>query len=103
MRYLPNSAFQSVPPHQIPPHRRITQDEAPSMMPVPAHNTSQVGGVPGGGAHGGGGPGAPFAQSQSKPGSATSGSFTSGAGTTVGATTVTAAGGGGSRKKARLR
>ncbi|TFK47017.1 kinase-like protein [Heliocybe sulcata] len=29
------NAFQSVATHQIPPHRRITQDDAPSMMPVP--------------------------------------------------------------------
>ncbi|CDO76791.1 hypothetical protein BN946_scf184978.g20 [Trametes cinnabarina] len=30
------NAFASLPAHQIPPHRRITQDDAPSMMPVPA-------------------------------------------------------------------
>ncbi|KAF5387654.1 hypothetical protein D9615_000775 [Tricholomella constricta] len=46
------NAFQSVPTHQIPPHRRITQDEAPSMMPVAAQNTSHQGGqVAHGGAH----------------------------------------------------
>lgn len=33
------SAFQSLPTHQIPPHRRITQDDAPSMMPLPTANT----------------------------------------------------------------
>ncbi|KAF7359317.1 Protein kinase domain-containing protein [Mycena sanguinolenta] len=45
------NAFQSSP-QQIPPHRRITQDEAPSMVPLPA---------------------APFnSQTQSKPGSSAS-------------------------------
>ncbi|OCH91706.1 kinase-like protein [Obba rivulosa] len=33
------NVFQSVPANQIPPHRRITHDEAPSMMPVPAANS----------------------------------------------------------------
>jgi cyclin-dependent kinase 8/11 len=63
----PFSAFQSIPAHQIPPHRRITQDEAPSMMPIPAQNTSHQGGY----GHGG----QPFAQSLSKP--ASTSSFTS--------------------------
>ena len=41
------SAFEHVPVHQFPPHRRITQDEAPSMMPLPAQNATHqgVGGV----------------------------------------------------------
>ncbi|TFK88390.1 kinase-like protein [Polyporus arcularius HHB13444] len=30
------NAFESLPSHQIPPHRRITVDDAPSMMPLPA-------------------------------------------------------------------
>ncbi|KAL1946429.1 hypothetical protein VTO73DRAFT_15556 [Trametes versicolor] len=30
------NAFDSLPSHQIPPHRRITHDDAPSMMPVAA-------------------------------------------------------------------
>ncbi|KDQ63965.1 hypothetical protein JAAARDRAFT_27636 [Jaapia argillacea MUCL 33604] len=29
------NAFQTLAAHQIPPHRRITQDDAPSMMPMP--------------------------------------------------------------------
>lgn len=35
------SAFASLSTHQMPPPRRISQDEAPSMLPVPAA-TSQV-------------------------------------------------------------
>jgi cyclin-dependent kinase 8/11 len=85
------SAFQSVPAHQIPPHRRITQDEAPSMMAIPAQHTSHQGGL-----HGG----QPFAQSQSKPGSTSSFGSLSG-----GAAYGQATGGNGtrgsSRKKAR--
>ena len=102
-----SSAFQSVAAHQIPPHRRITQDEAPSMMPIPAQNTNHHQGV---GNNGGGNPlsgialagGAPFVQSQSKP--ASTASFTS-AGTTVTGTvnTVSVGTSGGNRKKARLR
>ncbi|KAK7449737.1 cyclin-dependent protein kinase [Stygiomarasmius scandens] len=61
------NAFQSIPQHQMPPHRRIAHDDAPSMMALPAQNT-QIG------------PGAPFVpgqpqtlnQGQSKPGSTTS-------------------------------
>ncbi|KAH9885999.1 kinase-like protein [Cubamyces lactineus] len=30
------NAFESLQPHQVPPHRRITQDDAPSMMPMAA-------------------------------------------------------------------
>lgn len=30
------NAFHGLPQHQIPPNRRITQDDAPSMMPLPA-------------------------------------------------------------------
>ena len=82
------SAFESVPAHQIPPHRRITQDEAPSMMPVPAQNTSHQGNH-----HGG----QPF-QSLSKPTSTSSFGSLSG-----GAAYGQATGGNGtrSRKKAR--
>lgn len=84
------SAFQSIPAPQIPPHRRITQDEAPSMMPVPAQNTS----------HQGNHHGQPF-QSQSKPTSTSSFGSLSGGGVYGQAT-----GGNGthvpsSRKKAR--
>lgn len=35
------NAFQSVSTHQIPPHRRITQDDAPSMMPMPQPSQAQ--------------------------------------------------------------
>ena len=31
-----DSAFESLSTQQVPPHRRITQDDAPSMMPVAA-------------------------------------------------------------------
>ncbi|KAI0782560.1 kinase-like protein, partial [Abortiporus biennis] len=30
------NAFFGLPPHQIPPHRRISHDEVPSMMPLPS-------------------------------------------------------------------
>ncbi|KAI0337965.1 kinase-like protein [Trametopsis cervina] len=33
------NAFQTISPQQLPPHRRITQDDAPSMMPLPTANT----------------------------------------------------------------
>ncbi|KAI0940614.1 cyclin-dependent protein kinase [Taiwanofungus camphoratus] len=33
------NAFQSLPSHQIPPHRRITHDDAPSMVPLPTANS----------------------------------------------------------------
>ncbi|KAI0642474.1 kinase-like protein [Trametes meyenii] len=37
------NAFDSLPSHQIPPHRRITHDDAPSMMPAAAGSqVSQV-------------------------------------------------------------
>ncbi|KAL0581489.1 Vacuolar protein sorting-associated protein 41 [Marasmius crinis-equi] len=75
------NAFESAGAHQIPPHRRITQDDAPSMMPVPAQNNSHphlLGGGVGGGIAG---PGAPFAQAQtSKPGSSNSFGSLSGGG-----------------------
>jgi cyclin-dependent kinase 8/11 len=96
------SAFETVPVHQFPPHRRITQDEAPSMMPLPAQNTSHQGAAnAGAGGHNGGGHVAgPFGQPHSKPGSTTS--FTSGvSGGYAGQTTATG-GNGHSRKKARL-
>lgn len=85
------NAFQSVPAHQIPPHRRITQDEAPSMMP-PAQNTSHQGGHHGGQA---------FAQSQSKPGSTSSFGSLSGGGAAYGQATGGNVTHGPSRKKAR--
>lgn len=89
--YFSFSAFQSVPAHQIPPHRRITQDEAPSMMP-PAQNTSHQGGHHGGQA---------FAQSQSKPGSTSSFGSLSGGGAAYGQATGGNVTHGPSRKKAR--
>ncbi|KAF9533610.1 CMGC/CDK/CDK8 protein kinase [Crepidotus variabilis] len=76
------NAFASVSTHQIPPHRRISQDEAPSMVPIPQHASLQ-------GAHGH--MGIPFGQ-QSKPGSSTS---LSGGGHYVQSS--------GTRKKARLQ
>jgi cyclin-dependent kinase 8/11 len=33
------SAFQSLTTHHIPPQRRITQDDAPSMMPLATANS----------------------------------------------------------------
>ncbi|KAJ3568464.1 hypothetical protein NP233_g5702 [Leucocoprinus birnbaumii] len=94
------NAFETVPAHQFPPHRRITQDEAPSMMPLPAQNTSHQGAA-GAGHNGGGHVAGPFGQPHSKPGS--SNSFTS-VGVSGGyAGQTTAAGGSGhGRKKARL-
>ncbi|KAF9441013.1 CMGC/CDK/CDK8 protein kinase [Macrolepiota fuliginosa MF-IS2] len=95
------NAFETVPVHQFPPHRRITHDDAPSMMPLPAQNTSHQGGA-GAGHNGGGGHvgGAPFGQPHSKPGSTTS--FTS-VGLSGGYAGQTTNGGNGhSRKKARL-
>ncbi|KAK1225327.1 cyclin-dependent protein kinase [Marasmius sp. AFHP31] len=72
------NAFESAGAHQIPPHRRITQDDAPSMMPVPAQNNSHPHLLGGGGIAG---PGAPFAQAQtSKPGSSNSFASVSGGG-----------------------
>ncbi|KAJ7168212.1 CMGC/CDK/CDK8 protein kinase [Mycena crocata] len=71
------NAFQAAP-QQIPPHRRITQDEAPSMVPLPA---------------------APFnSHTQSKPGSSAS---MSGGGPYVVASGGNGGGGNG-RKKARM-
>ncbi|KAJ7702294.1 kinase-like domain-containing protein [Mycena rosella] len=71
------SAFQAAP-QQIPPHRRITQDEAPSMVPLPA---------------------APFnSHTQSKPGSSAS---LSGGGPYV-VPSGGNGGGGNGRKKARM-
>ncbi|KAG7097558.1 hypothetical protein E1B28_004895 [Marasmius oreades] len=101
------NAFQSAGSHQIPPHRRITQDDAPSMMPVPAQNNSHPH-LLGGGGIGGGitGPGAPFAQAQtSKSGSSTSFTSVSGGGGGVyggQAPTGSSGRGQGARKKARL-
>lgn len=99
---LRGSAFETVPVHQFPPHRRITQDEAPSMMPLPAQNTSHQGGAGGAGGHNGGGHvGGPFGQPHSKPGSTTSFASVSVSGGYAGQTTTTG-GNGHSRKKARL-
>ncbi|KAJ7470264.1 CMGC/CDK/CDK8 protein kinase [Mycena latifolia] len=72
------NAFQAAP-QQIPPHRRITQDEAPSMVPLPA---------------------APFnSHTQSKPGSSAS---LSGGGPYVVPSGGNGGGGGNGRKKARM-
>lgn len=91
------SVFQYVPAHQIPPQRRITQDEAPSMMGVPAPTQPQTQ-PQGPTAHGHQGQ---HLSQQSKPGSTTS--FAS---VSVGAQgamqAYTAVQGGSSRKKARL-
>ncbi|TFK43982.1 CMGC/CDK/CDK8 protein kinase [Crucibulum laeve] len=93
------NAFQSVPPNQIPPHRRITQDEAPSMMPLPTQN-AQTQHTQHMGASSVHHMGAPF----SKPGSSTSMS----GGGVYGQSTATTGGGNGhgggmpSRKKARM-
>ncbi|KAF8334843.1 CMGC/CDK/CDK8 protein kinase [Amanita rubescens] len=65
------NAFFGVPHSQLPPQRRITQDDAPSMMPHPTQNTSHQGGhnvMAGAGAQPPFGP----SQSQSKPSSAAS-------------------------------
>ncbi|KAF5322317.1 hypothetical protein D9619_000145 [Psilocybe cf. subviscida] len=35
------NAFFSILPHQMPPHRRITQDDAPSMMPMATASQQQ--------------------------------------------------------------
>lgn len=78
------NAFAGISPHQIPPHRRITQDDAPSMMPVPARDTASQH------QHAG-----PVQFGGSKPGSTTS--FASLSGGHYGG-----AGGSGGRKKARL-
>ncbi|KAH6914551.1 CMGC/CDK/CDK8 protein kinase, partial [Coprinopsis sp. MPI-PUGE-AT-0042] len=49
------NAFASLATHQIPPNRRITQDDAPSMMPVATQQTTQqqMGQMPGGAQAGG--------------------------------------------------
>lgn len=91
---LTHSAFQSVPTPQIPPHRRITQDDAPSMMPLPAQNTSHQAGHA---AHGG-----PFAQTQSKPGSSASFASLSGGGPYAGQGNSGNGTHGPTRKKARM-
>jgi len=85
-----HSAFQTVPSHQIPQPRRITQDEAPSMMPMPQNTLHQA---------------APpvmmpftHTQSHSKPGSSASFGSLSGGGHYQGQTSS----GNPVRKKARL-
>jgi len=82
------NAFQTVPSHQIPQPRRITQDEAPSMMPMPQNTLHQAA------------PPVmmPFTQSHSKPGSSASFGSLSGGGHYQGQTS----GGNPVRKKARL-
>lgn len=56
-----SSAFAHATSKQIPPHRRITQDDAPSMMPAAAAAAQAQGGVFGSGSTesgaGGGGQG----------------------------------------------
>ncbi|KAI0760013.1 kinase-like protein [Fomes fomentarius] len=69
------NTFESLPSHNYPPHRRITQDDAPSMMPMQAGG-SQV----------------PAQVSQVQAGSAASFASMSGGGNVAGA----------SRKKPRL-
>ncbi|KAF8638096.1 hypothetical protein AX17_002457 [Amanita inopinata Kibby_2008] len=70
------NAFYGLPHSQIPPQRRITHDDAPSMMPHPAQNTSHQGGahnvLPGAQQA--------FGQSHSKPSSAASFASLSGGG-----------------------
>ncbi|KAF9480161.1 kinase-like protein [Pholiota conissans] len=78
------NAFQTISGGQIPPQRRITQDDAPSMMPIPQNTSHQ-------GAHGGHMM-QPFGQPQSKPGSSASFASLSGGGGHYG-------GSGGSRNK----
>ncbi|KAF8135564.1 kinase-like domain-containing protein [Boletus edulis] len=92
------NVFQHVPAYQIPPQRRITQDDAPSMMGVPAPTQPHT--QPQGPTVHGHGQGHHLSQ-QSKPGSTTSfASVSAGAGAIQGYTTVQ---GGPSRKKARTR
>ncbi|KAF9244861.1 kinase-like domain-containing protein [Melanogaster broomeanus] len=97
------NVFQYVPTHQLPPQRRITQDEAPSMMGVPAptqpHTQPQVPAhIHGQGQHLSQQSQANVSQ-QSKPGSTASfASVSAGAGPTQGYAT----GQGSSRKKARI-
>ncbi|KAG9316493.1 hypothetical protein JVU11DRAFT_2535 [Chiua virens] len=89
-----DSVFQPVSAHQTPPQRRITQDEAPSMMGVPAPTQPHT--QQGPTAHGHG----QHLSQQSKPGSTTSfASVSAGAGAMQGYSTVQ---GGSTRKKARL-
>ncbi|KAJ8519657.1 hypothetical protein ONZ45_g3417 [Pleurotus djamor] len=78
------NAFQSIAAHQIPPPRRITQDDAPSMVPMASQQ-----------AHAGHAQANAF-QSQSKPGSSASFASLSGGGQYQGG------GNGSSRKKARM-
>ncbi|KAF8844746.1 kinase-like protein [Paxillus ammoniavirescens] len=94
------NVFQYVPTHQLPPQRRITQDEAPSMMGVPAPTQPQTQPqVPAAHIHAQGQHLSQQSQ-QSKPGSTTSfASVSAGAGPTQGYPTGQ---GGTSRKKARI-
>ncbi|KAF7432612.1 cyclin-dependent protein kinase [Pleurotus ostreatus] len=82
------NAFQSIPAHQIPPPRRITQDDAPSMVPMasqqPHQGHAQVSAF----------------QSQSKPGSSASFASLSGGGGPYGGQGGN--GNGAGRKKARM-
>lgn len=92
------SAFESVAPHQIPPPRRITQDEGPSsMIPMAMNNSHPHQPLMA--------PGAPFAQpqTQSKPGSSASfASLSGGGGVYVGQGASGNASNPHGRKKARL-
>jgi cyclin-dependent kinase 8/11 len=78
----PTSVFQPQlsSPSQLPPQRRITQDEAPSMMPAQATQAQQ--------------PPAQFTQQQHLQTHGSAASFAS--------VTVSAGAGGHTRKKARL-
>ncbi|PBK63446.1 kinase-like protein [Armillaria solidipes] len=92
------NAFESVAPHQIPPPRRITQDEGPSsMIPMAMNNSHPHQPLMA--------PGAPFAQpqTQSKPGSSASfASLSGGGGVYVGQGASGNASNPHGRKKARL-
>ncbi|KAK2464834.1 hypothetical protein APHAL10511_003133 [Amanita phalloides] len=73
------NAFFGLPHSQLPPQRRITQDDAPSMVPQPTQNTAHNVMA---GAGAGAGAGGPFGLSQphSKPSSAASFASLSGSG-----------------------
>ena len=90
----PRSAFFGLPHSQLPPQRRITQDDAPSMMPHPTQNTSHQGGGHNAMAQAAFGP----SQSHSKPSSAASFASLSGSGPYGGGQGTS----GHVRKKARL-
>ena len=84
-----DSAFESLAAERVPPHRRITQDDAPSMMPVAAGGSHVQGQVSQMQATGQG----HLSQSQSNQ---------SGKGGSAGSFASVSGGGGPARKKARL-